>query len=356
MSSLPQTMKAAVLFDYGDLRISEVEMPTPGEHEVLISVEACAICGSDPKIVKNGWPDHPPLGKFIPGHEYAGTIVTLGEGVENFQVHDRVAVEPHKGCGICVNCIRGNYTTCLNYGRLDLGHRHYGFTCNGGFAGYAVNHINSIHKLPDSVSMDEATLITTAGSSLYGIIRIGGIRAGETVVISGPGAIGLMAVQLAKILGAGKIILTGTREYRLKLGKQLGADETINIKESDVVQKVFEQTDGLGADLIIECAGTREAGGTAIESAKKNGRIAYIGIYSEPVCINLNKVVQHNLTIIGSKAEGDWCIERIIPYIKNGQIDCKSLISHIFPLEEINRGFEVFTRRIDNVVKVVIKP
>ena len=349
-------MKAAVLFHYGDLRVTEVDVPVPCYQEVLIKVEACAICGTDPKIIKSGWPNNPPLGEYIPGHEYAGAIVELGNGVEAFNIGDRVAVEPHKGCGICANCIRGHYTTCLNYGRLDLGHRHYGFNCNGGYAEYAINHINTIHKIPDSVTMDEATIITTAGTALYGIIRSGGIYAGETVVVSGPGPIGLVAVQLVKILGAGKIILTGTRESRLHKGKELGADLVFNVKETDVVKRIFKETNGIGADLVLECAGTASAAQTAVELTKKNGRIAFIGIYSEPVSINLNKIVQWNISMFGSKAEGDWCLERTIPYMAKGLIKAKPLITHRFKLDEINKGMEVFTKRIDGAIKVVINP
>ena len=349
-------MKSAVLVDYGKLQVTETAVPQPDFQEVLIKVEACAICGTDPKIVKKGWQNHPPLGEFIPGHEYAGTVAALGDQVNSFEIGDRVAVEPHKGCGICVNCIRGNYTTCLNYGNVETGHRHYGFTCNGGYAEYAVNHINSVHKIPENVSLDEATLITTTGSALYGIIRIGGIKAGETVVVSGPGSIGLMAVQLAKIMGAGKIILTGTRDSRLQIGKELGADVVINVRETDVVKEVFEETYELGAGLVLECAGTPGAAQTAMDFTAKNGRIAFIGIYGEPVTIDLNKMVQWNITAIGSKAEGDWCLERILPYMEKRLIRAQPLITHTFTLDDIHKGFETFEKRIDNAIKVVIKP
>ena len=353
---LQTKMKAAVLFNYGDLRVTEVEIPEPADQEVRIKVEACAICGTDPKIVEKGWPNNPPFGTYIPGHEYAGVIDKIGDWVEGFKIGDRVAVEPHKGCGICVNCIRGNYTTCLNYGRHDLGHRHYGFTCNGGYAEYAVNHINTMHKIPETVPMDEATMITTAGTALYGIIRAGGIYAGETVVVSGPGPIGLIAVQLASLLGAGKIILTGTRESRLNIGKKLGADLVLNVKECDVTKYIMKETNGIGADLVLECAGTSGAAQSAVEYIKKNGRIAFIGIYSEPVTLNLNKIVQWNISMFGSKAEGDWCLERVLPYMQKGLLKMKPLITHRFNLEDINQGMEVFTKRIDGAIKVVINP
>jgi L-iditol 2-dehydrogenase len=263
-------------------------------------VEACAICGTDPKILAHGWPNHPPYGEFIFGHEYAGTVVALGEGVTELDIGDRVAVEPHVGCGVCANCRDGLYTTCLNYGNYEKGHRHYGFTVNGGYAEYACNHVNSAYRIPQGMPIDQATLITTAATSLYGLRRIGGVQAGETVVVSGPGSIGLMGVVMARLLGAGAIVLTGTRAERLALGQRLGADITVNVREEDVVQRIMDLTHGVGADAVLEGAGTPQAAADAVEYAKKNGRVALVGIYQEPATLNVNKIVQWNITVAGS--------------------------------------------------------
>ena len=168
---------------------------------------------------------------------------------------DRVAVEVHKGCGRCDNCIKGMYTACLNYGKVAKGHRAWGFTVDGGYAEYAINHVNTMHKLPDNVSFEESTIITTAGTVLYGLDSIGGYIAGETVAIVGPGPIGLMAVQVCKALCADKVILIGTRDARLNLGKQFGADHLVNVKNEDAVKKVLELTGGAGVDLAIDAAG-----------------------------------------------------------------------------------------------------
>jgi len=355
--TLADRMKAAVLFGYNDLRVVEVDVPRPGPLEVLIRVEACAICGTDPKIVAHGWPNNPPFGEYIPGHEYAGSIAAIGDGVMGYRVGDRVAVEPHKGCGACENCLRGNYTTCLNYGKVEAGHRHYGFTVNGGYAEYAVNHVNTLHPIPEGLSFDEATLITTAGTAQYGITRIGGIKTGEKVVVSGPGPIGLMACQLAKVLGAGMVIFTGTRKERLDLGIELGAaDVTVNVKESNVVEEVFRLTSNVGADLTIECAGTAQAAKDAIEYTRKNGRVAMIGIYDGDIAVNLNKVVQWNMTLAGGKAEGDWSLRRVAPLMADGRVKAAPLITHTFALDEINRAMETFVKRIGGAIKVVVKP
>jgi len=243
--AIPKKMQAAVLHAFGDVRIEERDVPTPDPDEVLVRVEACGICGTDIKIINHGMPSQPAFGDFIIGHEYAGTIVALGDTIDEFDVGDRIAVEIHKGCGRCRNCIMGNYTACLNYGNHAKGHRANGFTANGGFAEYAVNHVNTLTKLPDSISFDESTMVTTAGSSMYALDMAGAYIAGDTIAIIGPGPIGLMALQAAKTLGAGMVILTGTRTERLELGRKLGADHVINAKDGNCVEKVLELTHGL---------------------------------------------------------------------------------------------------------------
>ncbi len=355
--TIPNTMRAAVLFGEGDMRLVEdYAVPKPGKDEVLIKVEACAICGTDPKILAHGWPNHPPYGTYIFGHEYAGTVAALGDGVTELAVGDRVAVEPHKGCGNCNNCRDGLYTTCLNYGNTAKGHRHYGFTVNGGYAEYVVNHVNTCYRVPDSMPIEVATLITTAGTSLYGIRRNGGIRTGETVVVSGPGSIGLMCVALARQLGAGPIVLVGTRDERLETGRLLGADVTINVRKENAIERIWELTGGVGADAVLECAGTPQAAADAIEYAKKNGRIAFVATYSEPGMLNLNKIAQWNMTIAGSKAEGERSLSQALSLLKRGALDVSPLVTHLFPLGEVHRAFEVASQRLDGAIKVVVKP
>lgn len=353
---LPEKMKAAVLYDYNDLRVVERDVPRPQQREVLIQVKACAICGSDPKIVAHGWQSCPPMGEFIPGHEFAGLIAAVGQGVTGYQVGDRVAVEPHKGCGHCINCIRGLYTTCLNYGKLEEGHRHYGFTVNGGYAEFVVCHINCMHKFSKNLSFEDATLITTAGTALYGIQRAGGIGPGETVAVIGPGPIGLMAAQLAKVLGAGRVILLGTRDSRLAVGKEVGVDIIVNSREADGVKAISNLTNGVMADMVIETSGTVDGGAQAVELVKKSGRIAFVGTYSEPVSLNLNKIVQWNVQMAGGKAEGEDVLDRVVPLMESGRIKTKPLLTHQFPLDKINEGLYTYTNRIGNAIKVVIKP
>jgi L-iditol 2-dehydrogenase len=352
---IPETMKAAVLFGPNDLRVVEKKVPRPGQQEVLIKVEACAICGTDPKILAHGWQNQPPFGEYVPGHEYAGTIVSLGEGVVGFSVGDRVAIEPHKGCGVCSNCLKGYYTVCFNYGNVAAGHRHYGFTVNGGYAQYVVNHLTTLHRIPDALNFEEATLITTAGTGMYGITRVGGIDAGETVVVAGPGPIGLMAVQLAKAVGAGRVIITGTRDERLSLARELGADLAVNTTKENVIKRVLELTGGLGADVVLECAGSSSSLSDAVEFTRRNGRIGLVGIYSEPVAINAFKIAQWNITLAGSRAEGNRALSKVAPLMGDGRIKAKPLITHTFPLEQVREAFDTFIQRKGGAIKVVIR-
>lgn len=357
--TLPKTMRAAVLYGPGDMRlVDDYAVPEPGPGEVIVKVAACAICGTDPHILAHGWPNHPPYGEFIFGHEYAGTIVALGPGITELKMGDRVAVEPHKGCGLCDNCRDGFYTTCLNYGNLAKGHRHYGFTANGGYAEYGCIYTTCVHKIPADMSFDVATLLTTAGTSLYGIRRAGGLQGGETVVVSGPGPIGLLSVALARLSGAGVIILVGTRAERLELGLKLGADITVNIKDENVVERVKALTNGYGADVVLECAGTEQSTAAAVEYTKMSGRIAFVGIHanSPNITLNARKIALGNITIAGTRAEGERSVARAMTLLSHGSIDIAPLVTHTFPLSDIHQAFETAEKRLENAIKVVVKP
>jgi L-iditol 2-dehydrogenase len=298
----------------------------------------------------------PPYGTFIPGHEYSGQIVAVGPGVTGFAVGDRVAIETHKGCGHCINCKRGRYTICLNYGKPETGHRHYGFTSNGGYAQYAVNHVSTLYRIPDSVSYEEAALVTTAACVHFALDNIGGLLGGEVVVVLGPGPIGLMGVQLVKALGASKVILTGTRSDRLSIGKLVGADVIVNVREQDPVQVVKAETDGLGADLILECSGDPMAAAQAIEMACRGGRISFIGDPTVMPTINLKKFVLDDLRAAGVRGEGMADCQRSLALLASGKITAKPLITHHFSLEQVNEAFQTFIQRKDGALKVIVHP
>src|SRR6202021_2454413 len=221
---IPDTMRAWVLGDPDQLTLTTKPVPVPKRAEVLVRIDAVAICATDLEIIHHGPPAMiqgglPYNKNFTPGHEYMGTVAALGPGVDEYKIGQRVAVEIHAGCGQCKRCRSGMYTSCTNYGQNygehDKRHRANGFTTNGGFAQYAVNHVNTLVRVPDNMSDEEAALAVTAGTSMYGFIELGGLLAGEKVVVIGPGPIGLLAVGVAKALGAAPVILVGTRENRL---------------------------------------------------------------------------------------------------------------------------------------------
>src|ERR1700716_4191210 len=257
---IPDRMKAWVLGDPDQLLLLEKPVPVPSRAEVLIRIDAVAICATDLEIIHSGSPASIQGGlpfnqSSTPGYEYMGTVAALGPDVDKFEIGQRVSVEIHAGCGQCKRCRQGMYTSCLNYGKPDKGHRANGFTTDGGFAEYAVNHINTLARVPETMSDAEATLVVTAGTSMYGLTELGGLVAGESVVVIGPGPIGLLAVAVAKALGASPVILTGTRNRRLAIGKELGADHVINAKNEDPVAAVRRLNGGKGVDYVIECSG-----------------------------------------------------------------------------------------------------
>ena len=349
----PRTMNAVVLHDADDMRVEQWSVPQPGPGEVLLKVEVASICGTDVKVLHRTLQGQP-TGEFIMGHEYAGTVAALGPDVDEFQIGERVAVEVHKGCERCENCIKGWYTSCLNYGNLAKGHRAKGLTCDGGFAEYAVNHINTLYRLPDNLTFEQACMVTTAASPLWAIDLIGGYVAGETVLILGPGPIGLIAVQLCKALGAERVILSGTRDSRLEVGKRLGADFTINVRTENLADRIREITHGKGADSVLECAGGPTSMQEALENVKRGGRIGVVAWYTGPVQVDMNLAVRSNVRIYAARGEGGMNCGRSLALMSAGKITADAIITHHFELDQIHEAFQTYVNRIDNALKVAI--
>ncbi|MBU3063268.1 zinc-binding dehydrogenase [Nocardia sp. NEAU-G5] len=353
--TVPRTMRSAVIFGPSELRVIEKPVPEPGPGEVLLRVEAASLCGTDLKIRAGSFfPSQPEPGTFTPGHEYAGTVVAVGPTVVEFVPGDRVVVEAHRGCMRCENCVRGRYTSCLNYGRADLGHRAMGMSVDGGFAEYVVNHVSTLYRLPDAVSFEEAVMITTAGTSMYAIDTMGGLVAGDTVAVIGPGPVGLTAVQLLKAMGAARVILTGTRASRLRLGSELGADVVVDAGETDPVAAVLEATGGLGVDAVLECSGANETVDQAIRMCKPAGRIVLVGYFHGPVTADLNRAVKTGLTLFTIRGEGNRAVGRAVTMAERGLLRTAPLITHRFPLDDIAEAFDTVEQRRDDAVKVVL--
>ncbi|MCL6518190.1 alcohol dehydrogenase catalytic domain-containing protein, partial [Alicyclobacillus sp.] len=338
---VPPVMRAAALFGPGDMRVIEKPVPKPGPGEILLRVAACGMCGTDIKIYHGQFAQTPPLdGRFTPGHEVVGTVVALGPGVTEFDIGDHVVCEAHKGCGQCENCLDGEYTACLNYGNVAKGHRATGMTCDGGFAEYAVVHVNQSYKLPADADLDEATIAVTAGTSLYAIDRVGGFLAGKSVAILGPGSVGLVLVQIAKALGASPIVLVGTRESRLALGRSFGADHVVLTgRNESVVEQVLRATGGRGVDFTFECAGGDRSAEEAVAITRRGGKVVLVAFYHHPVTLDLNNAIRQKIDLLTMRGEGRQVLRRAVALQAQGKIQAGPLITHRFPLENIVEAF-----------------
>ena len=356
---VPDKMKAWVLGGPDELFLRDKPTPVPARAEVLVRIDAVAICATDLEIIHSGSPASIqgglPFNKnFTPGHEYMGTIAALGPSVDEFKIGERVSVEIHAGCGQCKRCRQGMYTSCLNYGKPEKGHRANGFTTDGGFAEYAINHINTLARVPDTMSDAEATLVVTAGTSMYALTELGGLVAGESVVVIGPGPIGLLAVAVAKALGASPVILTGTRPKRLAIGKELGADRTINIAEENPVEIVRQLTGGIGADYVIECAGTVETVDQAIHMTNRGGKLCLAAFPHEPVTTDLAHLVRNNIYVYGIRGEGRSATHRAMELMAEKRFDATKIHTHTFPLADLPTALRYARERVDDAIKVVV--
>jgi len=356
---VPDQMKAWVLGGPDELLLRDKPTPVPGRAEVLVRIDAVAICATDLEIIHVGSPARIqgglPFNKnFTPGHEYMGTVAALGPDVDEFAIGERVTVEIHAGCGQCKRCRQGMYTSCLNYGRPEKGHRANGFTTDGGFAEYAVNHINTLVRVPDTMSDPEATLVVTAGTSMYGLTELGGLVAGESVVVIGPGPIGLLAVAVAKALGASPVILTGTRNKRLAIGQELGADRVVNINDEDAVDIVKQLTGGIGADYVIECAGSEATIDQAIHMTNRGGKICLAAFPHEPVTTNIAHLVRNNIYVYGIRGEGRSATHRALELMAEKRFDATRIHTHTFPLADLPTALRYARERVEDAIKVVV--
>jgi L-iditol 2-dehydrogenase len=358
-------MKAWVLGGPGELSLRDKPMPVPRKAEVLVRIDAVAICATDLEIIYSGPPASIegglPFNKnFTPGHEYMGTVVALGPGVDEFAIGQRVTVEIHAGCGQCKRCREGMYTACLNYGlnygEQDKGHRANGFTTDGGFCEYQVNNINTLIAISDEMSDAEATLVVTAGTAMYGLTELGGLVAGESVVVMGPGPIGLLGVAVAKSLGAQPVILTGTRDNRLKIGRELGADHVINVTKENAVEAVRRITGGLGADYVLECSGAAGAVNDAAHMLNRGGKICLAAFPHEQVPVDVAHIVRNNIYLFGIRGEGRSATHRAEAFMAHKRFDATKIHTHTFPLEDLPTAIRYAKDRVDDAIKVVVKP
>ena len=361
---IPQRMKAWVLGDPDELKPVEKPVPEPGVGEVLVRIDAVAICATDLEIISHGSPalieGELPFNKnFTPGHEYMGTVVALGPTVDEYAVGDRIAVEIHAGCGRCPRCRMGMYTSCLNYGanfgEFPKGHRANGYTTDGAFTQYAVNHVNTLVRVPDAMSDEVATLIVTAGTAMYGLDVLGGLVAGNSLAVTGAGPIGLLGVAVGNALGAGPVILTDIVDDRLETGTRLGADYVINAARELAVEAVRRANGGLGVDFVLECSGAPNAVNEAISMVNRGGRICLAAFSAQPVSVEISQIVMNNIYIFGIRGEGQSAVRRAAALMAQQKFDASPVHTHSFPLSELPEALRHAREKLDGAIKVVIR-
>ena len=351
-------MKAIVYHDNRDIRLEEVPEPVPGPGEVKLRITGTSICATDieewqfgPLWMQHGSPNAL-TGRQTPlviGHETAGQVAELGEGVDNVAIGDRVAVNTVLTCGTCFWCVRGQQAVCPNMAVA-------GFMADGGLAEFMVWPADHLVPMPDNISDAEGPLLEPATVAVHGVRR-SGVRPGDRVAVIGCGTVGLLTLQAFKAAGA-HVIAVDVREQSLDLARELGADEVVNSRdEQTAASRVLELTGGIGPDIVVETAGARETPRMAIEWTRRGGTALLIGIYSTTPEIDFNSIVGTEKTVIGSVATSPGDLEAAIELVWQGKINVKPLISATVPLSRaLEDGFERMLDPNKEIYRIVIQP
>ncbi|MBI5604238.1 MAG: zinc-binding dehydrogenase [Deltaproteobacteria bacterium] len=344
-------MKAARFYQVGQpLVLEEVPMLHPEPREVLIRVCACGICGSDIHVVYEG-STRIPFPPTTLGHEFSGEIVEIGVGVEGWKVGDRVAVSCIVSCGHCLNCLSGREQICLERKLL-------GIHLDGGLAEYVKSPFTNLIRLPGGIPFDQGALLTDAVATPYhALIRRGRLTPGETVAIFGCGGLGIHAVQLAKISGAGLIIAVDVSDVALKRAIAQGADWTCRSDQEDPVKAIKEVTHGLGVDLSLELVGLKQTIAQAVASLRVGGRAVVAGLGREEISsLSLSEFVRGEIELIGSYAFSVAEIQDLVQMADEGLLDLSRSISLRIDLDDVNRGLEILHKKISDPLRVVVIP
>lgn len=344
-------MRAVVKYGKGKglMEIREVPEPKIKENEVLIEVKAVSVCGSDLHIYHDSHPYWPPV---ILGHEFSGVIAEVGKEVKGWKVGDRVVSETRTGsCGVCYICQSGYPQVCEQK-------RPYGIGVNGAYAKYVAGPPHLLHRLPENVPFEVGAVIEPTAICVTSILERSGLQAGETVLITGPGPIGLISLAIAKVAGARFVGITGTsldEGIRIQKAKELGADLTIIVDQEDPVSRVMEITNGLGVDMVIEASGSEIAIGQVFEIVRRLGRVCAIGISGKeslriPYDRGIFKGIRYDFCFSSSWTA--W--ERTIGLISKGLLPAEKFITHQLPLEKWEEAFHLLENR--QACKVILIP
>jgi L-iditol 2-dehydrogenase len=345
-------MKAAVYEAADKVVVREVPTPAPGPGEVLVRVRACAVCGSDIRIFHHGNP------RVIPpqvlGHEIAGDVVEVGEGVEAFRAGDRVASGADVPCGVCPACTSGRGNNCaVNYA--------IGYQFPGGFAEYVLFNKTTVdygplHLIPGDLSYAEAALAEPLACTINGLELVS-LGVGESIVIIGAGPAGLLMAQLARHMGATKIILAQRSRMRLEMARQYDIDVLVATQEEDLRERVMQETGGLGADVVVTACASTEMQELSIHLAAMRGRVNFFGGLPKgtpPIRLDSNVIHYRELFVTGSHGSVPRQHRAALGLLVCGAVKAQGLITHTLGLDDILEGFAlVETRR---GMKVIIEP
>lgn len=331
----------------GHVELRDIPEPQPGPGQVKIAVRAAGICGTDLHIYHDEFPIIPPV---VLGHEVAGEVVALGEGVEGVAPGSRVTTETYfSTCGHCRYCRSGHNNLCLERKSIGSG-------VNGGFTRYVIVPQQNVHSLPDTVDFDEGALTEPLACVVHAVSTPKTVAPGDIAVIAGPGAIGLLTLQVVKAAGASVVVLgTSADAHRLALAQDLGADYVVNVQSDDPAALIADITpEGKGADVVYECSGAGPAAMQLLQLVRRGGRYVQVGLFGKPVAWDLDQVCYRELTVTGSNASIPAAWTRALQLMASGQVHTAPIISARYPVTEWQAAFDRFERK--EGVKTLLVP
>lgn len=319
---------------------------SPDPDQVKLRIAAAGICGTDIHILRGTWRcDYP----VVIGHEFCGTIIEVGSRVRGFKPGDRVvAANPAKTCGHCRHCISGNPFMCPE--RVSAG-----YMIDGAFAETLCIDAIRCHALPDHVSFKAAALGEPISVAVHAVIERSSVHAGDFAFVSGPGCVGLLVSQVAKLEGA-NVILAGTAKdrNRLECARTLGIERVIDISAEDPVEAVMRITEGRGADIVYECSGNEQSLAACWQAVRKEGTLVPVGMHPGPIETDFNSISMKELRVIGSYGYVWTSWQRTVELLAEARIDAEAMVSHVYPLEDFAEAFQA--TRDGTGVKVVLTP
>ncbi|MDO4261516.1 MAG: alcohol dehydrogenase catalytic domain-containing protein [Eubacteriales bacterium] len=351
-------MRGFVLYERGKTAIRDVKKPVCGESDIIIKVESAAICGGDVHFY-NGTLD---LGNYpiVMGHEFAGTIVEMGEKADPYwKLGDRVVSEnTYSVCGRCPSCEKGNFVNCAK-------RRTMGCDENGAFTQYVkvpgellAVYKNCMFRLPETISMEYAPLLEPASNAYMAVVQEGGLLPGENVVVFGAGALGIYSAQIAAIAGAANVIVVGMESdqaTRFPCARKLGATHTIvNNPDVDLEKEIGKICGASGVALVIDAAGPPAVLKQAIQIVRNDGTIVRIGMNDRPLDMGLNIVNVKSVDIKGHMGYNTTSWRNVINLAATGKLDLKMMVTHKLPLTEIQKGFDLL--KDQSAIKILIDP